>query len=93
MKTTRIMIHRALGTRSPAGPALALDRDRGTSFTFHGHRLSSLYRADMGPPIPFIFPKILKKLCPWASIALEYLGKDERQGARIDQRIARGREG
>ena len=49
-------------------------------FTFHGHRLSSLYRGLKSPDNPFIFLKILKGRPVWRAVRFEYLWKDERQG-------------
>jgi hypothetical protein len=84
---------RASGALGPAKPALALGRDKGTSFTFHGHRLSSLYRPGITPRNPFIFPKILKKLRVSQAGAFEYLEKDERQPARLATGDGKGGQG
>ncbi len=71
---------RTEGALGPETPAFALGRDKGTSFTFHGHRLSSLYRVPSVPRMSFIFLKILKKIrrAPGEG-RFEYLQKDERQ--------------
>ncbi|MEC3860231.1 hypothetical protein VK792_02960 [Mesobacterium sp. TK19101] len=78
-----VTARRPLVAQHPTGPAPACCKDRGTPFTFHGHRLSSLYREKRRQLKPFIFLKILKKLSVVASAAIEYLEKDEsRMGVR-----------
>lgn len=70
-----------LGARIPPGPSRRLSKVAGP-FTFHGHRLASLYREDKKPLIPFIFPKIRKKPRSISGGAFAYLEKDEGQGVR-----------
>jgi hypothetical protein len=57
-----------------------LGKDAGAPFTFHGHRLASLFREALLPGLPFIFPKIRKILSFVAGGAIAYLEKDERAG-------------
>lgn len=83
---TRSMRSGAPG-RSPQTPAAPCGSgpDTGSVFTFHGHRLASLYRTAMMPGMSFIFPKIRKIPTPVAGGAIAYLEKDEarrRQEAR-----------
>jgi len=61
------------------GPSRLCNKVAGP-FTFHGHRLSSLYRGDRRLQIPFIFLKILKLRRTGLAARIEYLWKDERQG-------------
>ena len=53
------------------------------SFTFGGHRLSSLYRRNQIATKTFIFAKILKKLWVPRGASFEYLDKDEAREALI----------
>ena len=71
-----------LGARIPSGPSRLFSKAAGP-FTFHGHRLSSLYRDFKRSHNPFIFPKILITLSSMAFEAFEYLKKDERRAVHL----------
>ena len=70
----------ALGAKCPTALPCGLGKDAGAPFTFHGHRLSSLYRGSWLAGLPFIFLKIRKILSSVAGEAIAYLEKDERAG-------------
>jgi hypothetical protein len=72
---------RRTGSARPTSPG---DLGQGTPapFTFHGHRLASLYRADRTPRNPFIFLKIRTAEASVAGAAMAYLVKDEKGGVR-----------
>jgi hypothetical protein len=67
-----------LKSHPPRSPR-AWVKDAGPFFA-HGHRLSSLYREDRKPPIPFFALKILRNLRARHGGAVEYLRSKEAGG-------------
>lgn len=69
------------GARPFPAPPRGLYEVAGTPFTFHGHRLSSLYRGVSVHHIPFIFLKILPAQRLWQMLHLSICGKMKGEGS------------
>ena len=69
------------GARPLPAPPRGLYEDAGSPFTFHGHRLSSLYRGASVQHIPFIFLKILPAQRLWQVLHLSICGKMKGEGS------------